>query len=97
MRTRLRLVTLAAIFAMLLTLAACGSDPADQAPDDPASEVPAEEPAGDSGDQGSGDAAQDASMYAWADMELTDVETGETFTISELSGTPVYIQSFAVW
>ena len=35
--------------------------------------------------------------YAWLDIELTDVVTGETFTLRDLEGEPVLIQSFAVW
>ncbi|WP_406656383.1 redoxin family protein [Methanolobus sp. ZRKC2] len=33
----------------------------------------------------------------WRDTELTDVETGETFRISDFEGTPVLVESFAVW
>ena len=35
-------------------------------------------------------------LAAWRTMELTDVQSGETFTIWGLDG-PVVIQSFAVW
>ena len=38
-----------------------------------------------------------ASTYAWTDIELTDVNTGETFTISEFAGSQVLMQAFAVW
>jgi hypothetical protein len=34
---------------------------------------------------------------AWLATELTDVSTGETFTIAEFAGTPVLLESFAVW
>ena len=33
----------------------------------------------------------------WRDTELTDIETGETFRISDFEGTPVLVESFAVW
>jgi len=33
----------------------------------------------------------------WKNVELTDVLTGETFTISDLKGKPVLLESFAVW
>jgi thiol-disulfide isomerase/thioredoxin len=31
------------------------------------------------------------------DIELTDVATGETFTIADFEGRPVLLESFAVW
>jgi hypothetical protein len=34
---------------------------------------------------------------AWANAPLTDVETGETFTIAELAGKPLFIESMAIW
>jgi hypothetical protein len=37
------------------------------------------------------------SAIAWLDTELVDVETGETFRISDFKGTPVLVKSFAVW
>lgn len=48
-----------------------------------------------------GDSAADAEMGAgeemsWQSRQLTDVLTGDSFTISGLAG-PVVIQSFAVW
>ncbi len=33
----------------------------------------------------------------WLATELTDVRTGESFTIAEFAGTPVLLESFAVW
>ena len=34
---------------------------------------------------------------AWLAIELTDVRTGESFTIAEFADTPVLLESFAVW
>ena len=34
---------------------------------------------------------------AWLAIELTDVSTGESFTIAEFADTPVLLESFAVW
>ena len=34
---------------------------------------------------------------AWLATELTDVATGETFTLAEFAGTPILLESFAVW
>ncbi|MDT8435066.1 MAG: hypothetical protein RQ731_09965, partial [Anaerosomatales bacterium] len=50
-------------------------------------EQPAEEPA----------EPVEPSAIAWLDTELVDVETGETFRISDFAGTPVLVKSFAVW
>ena len=36
-------------------------------------------------------------VTSWKDVKLTDVRTGETFSISEFSGKPVLVESFAVW
>lgn len=33
----------------------------------------------------------------WMNVELTDVRTGETFKISDFAGTPVLLETFAVW
>lgn len=33
----------------------------------------------------------------WMDIELTDVATGKTFKISDFKGTPILLDSFAVW
>ena len=34
---------------------------------------------------------------SWMDIELTDVRTGQTFRISDFSGKPILLESFAVW
>jgi thiol-disulfide isomerase/thioredoxin len=33
----------------------------------------------------------------WATAALTDVSTGETFTIADLAGKPVFIETMAIW
>ena len=33
----------------------------------------------------------------WMDIELTDVRTGQTFRISDFSGSPILLESFDVW
>ena len=37
------------------------------------------------------------SAGAWMDIELTDVDTGEKFKVSDFKGKPVLLESFAVW
>ena len=36
-------------------------------------------------------------VSAWASIELTDVTTGESFTVSDFSDKPILLESFAVW
>ncbi len=38
-----------------------------------------------------------ASAFPWLDVELEDVQTGERFRISDFTGRPVLVKSFAVW
>ena len=47
----------------------------------------------DTGDSG----AAEAGTLSWVDIELTDVETGETFRVSDFAGEQVLVESFAVW
>ncbi len=42
-------------------------------------------------------AAAALASKAWANAPLTDVETGETFTIAGLAGKPLFIESMAIW
>ena len=41
--------------------------------------------------------ATEEPAVAWLAIELTDVRTGESFTIAEFADTPVLLESFAVW
>lgn len=34
---------------------------------------------------------------AWLQVELADVSTGQVFTLADFAGTPVLLESFAVW
>ena len=42
-------------------------------------------------------AAAALASKAWATATLTDVATGETFTIADLAGKPVFIETMAIW
>tara|TARA_Y100000310_G_C20577500_1_gene761175 strand:- start:315 stop:821 length:507 start_codon:yes stop_codon:yes gene_type:complete len=33
----------------------------------------------------------------WTTVELTDIRTGQTFSIEQYQGTPILLESFAVW
>lgn len=69
--------------------------------DDPAmSEGPAmsDDPAMSDGPEMTGEpAAGPLDDEAWATATLTDVETGETFTIASLAGKPVFVEAMAIW
>ena len=69
---------------------------ADPAPSDAAaaSTAPAASPAGT---PAANPAAAALAAKPWANAPLTDVETGETFTIAELAGKPLFIESMAIW
>jgi hypothetical protein len=80
---------------------ATASDPP-PASSQPASVGPSVEPGGaGSAPPASGEpAASDAAVVldqAWATAELTDVATGETFRIADLAGTPLIIETMAIW
>jgi len=39
----------------------------------------------------------DLDLPAWMDVELVDALSGETFTIREMIGTPILLETYAVW
>lgn len=41
--------------------------------------------------------AEAAPAVAWLGVELTDVRTGETFTLAQFAEQPVLLEAFAVW
>jgi cytochrome oxidase Cu insertion factor (SCO1/SenC/PrrC family) len=49
------------------------------------------EPEANAGSSGS------VSTPAWFDMELTDAQTGETFTINDFAGKVVLLETMAIW
>ncbi len=42
------------------------------------------------------DMSDDMALAAWQTLELVDVD-GETFTLADYTGTPVFIENFATW
>ena len=87
------LLTLLAAVLTLSMLAGCSA--AESEPDVSEPDMPSETPAPDV--QDSADGEQLAAQFAWADIELTDVLTGETFRIADFRGKPVLVKTFAVW
>lgn len=45
----------------------------------------------------SSEGVSEEEIPAWFDMEMTDVRTNETFTISDLSGKVILIETMAMW
>jgi hypothetical protein len=87
------LLTLLATVLALSMLAGCSA--AESEPDVSEPDVPSETPAPDV--QDSADGEQPIVQFAWADIELTDVLTGETLRIADFHGKPVIVKTFAVW
>ena len=92
-RRNTALLTLLAAVLTLSMLAGCSA--AESEPDVSEPGMPSETPAPDV--QDSADGEQFAAQFAWADIELTDVLTGETFRIADFRGKPVLVKTFAVW
>lgn len=96
-RTARLIVTIILAALVTLTVVACGSETAEE-PAPPPTEEPS--PPATDGDSAMPPAAgepAEPSAIAWLDTELVDVETGETFRISDFKGRPVLVKTFAVW
>ena len=74
--------------AVCLVLAACGSSVATSSP-------PAATPTASLGSIG--ELASQRTTPAWYDIELTDVTTGQTFTINDFAGKVVLVEAMAEW
>ncbi len=74
--------------AVCLVLAACGSSVATSSP-------PAATPTASLGSIG--ESASQRTTPAWYDIELTDVTTGQTFTINDFAGKVVLVEAMAEW
>ena len=85
-----------ALFAIALSLSMlAGCSAAENEPGLSEPDIPSETPA--QVDQDSADGEQPAAQFAWANIELTDVLTGETLRIADFHGKPVIVKTFAVW
>lgn len=93
MHARTRFVATLVLLGTLLVGCTAATEP-----ESPSTDPPAEKPS-DSGETPGtpGEGTDQPVAFAWADMELTDAVTGETFTLRDFSGTQVYVQAFAVW
>jgi thiol-disulfide isomerase/thioredoxin len=100
------------LLQLVLLVAACGSaggtplasGPAPTAPPSPTPAVtpvpsgPATDPpAGEASPTPAPTATPPAITAAWAQTELTDVATGETFRIADLAGKTVIVETMAIW
>lgn len=94
MRPTLRVIAVCLVAVLAgVSIAGCSQDVAEPPPPVTDPTEPSEP------DRPTGEPAEPAapSAIAWLDTELVDVETGETFRISDFAGTPVLVKSFAVW
>jgi thiol-disulfide isomerase/thioredoxin len=74
------------------------SDSADPVSAEPVPSAAASPDAGVASAAPSANPAADAlAAHPWATATLTDVTTGETFTIADLAGKPVFIEAMAIW
>ena len=48
-------------------------------------------------DQNTNKISGNINIIDWKEYELTDINTGKTFKISDFKGTPILLESFAVW
>lgn len=46
---------------------------------------------------GCSEQTDESNTVDWRDTELKDIATGESFRLSDFAGTPVMVESFAVW
>jgi hypothetical protein len=101
---RLAVPAVVALTLALVLASGCTSD-GDEGSDAGGTDTPATEQGGGDdatggeGTQDGGDdsGAAEAATLSWVDVELTDVETGETFRVSDFAGEAVFVESFAVW
>ncbi len=98
----------AVLFALAFGAAACGSSDAaepaaaeaesseTESTDDMTDDMSEEEMADDDMEDMADDMSDDMALAAWQTLELVDVD-GETFTLADYTGTPVFIENFATW
>lgn len=88
-------IAVAAVLAVVL--GACGDDdssPSDTDPTAPTTVASADGGATDT--TASADGTDTADLAEWQLIEVTDTG-GETFTIADLAGRPVFVENFATW
>ncbi|MAF35652.1 hypothetical protein CL622_00860 [archaeon] len=51
----------------------------------------------DAGDSNGQKIDDGGAVLGWKDTQLTDVRTGQTFTVAQFTGKPILLESFAVW
>jgi thiol-disulfide isomerase/thioredoxin len=93
--THRRGIAVAAVLAVVLC--GCGDDDSSSgAPDPTAPSTVASADGGASDTTASADGTDTAEFAEWQLIEVTDTG-GETFTIADLSGRPVFVENFATW
>jgi hypothetical protein len=89
----------AAPSAIVAPLPASSTDPSPAPPDAASPDAPSTSPSPGAASQAPSPntAAAALAAHPWATETLTDVTTGETFTIAELAGKPLFIEAMAIW
>jgi thiol-disulfide isomerase/thioredoxin len=88
---------MALVAVLALVLAACGEDePSSSAPDPTAPTTVASADGGATETTAPADGTDPADVAEWQLIEVTDTG-GETFTIADLAGRPVFVENFATW
>jgi thiol-disulfide isomerase/thioredoxin len=91
---------IAVVAVLSVALSACGDDGGDEsssaAPETSAPSTTAGSDGGTTETTAPGAAADTANFADWQLIEVTDT-SGETFTIADLAGQPVFVENFATW
>lgn len=95
---------IAAVAVLAVTAAACGDDGGDAQPSSDAGEATTTSAAPAGGDDSTtspdpadtADTPDTVAAAEWQLIEVTDTG-GETFTIADLAGRPVFVENFATW
>lgn len=98
-KTRTRFIS---VLTAVLLLSACTAAPVSQAvseaePVESDEAMEAEEPTSAPAATSIPEATATPEWYDWQNMELTDVVTGETFTVNDYAGNVILLETMAVW
>ena len=87
---------IAVVAVLAVALSACGDDSSSSAPDATAPTTAADPDGGATDAAAPADGTDTADVAEWQLIEVTDTG-GETFTIADLAGRPVFVENFATW
>lgn len=88
---------IAVVAVLAVALSACGDDDSSSSAPDATAPTTVADPDGGSTDAAApADGTDTADVAEWQLIEVTDTG-GETFTIADLAGRPVFVENFATW